>query len=158
MSNTDDRQPDRPDHPPGSQRHHRVRHPHRRQHAAGHRHRPRRQPVVSRNGRQQDPSRGVREGVADVAPDGTSSLITSGWLRASHRLNHETPELLSPGKPYDVVVRLWATHWRLTPGHRLRVSVSSGDLASIEPNAPPGTVTVFLGVGGSSIDLPRQPV
>ena len=29
---------------------------------------------------------------------------------------------------------------------------------SIEPNAPPGTVTVFLGVGGSSIDLPRQPV
>ena len=100
----------------------------------------------------------VEYGKGSTMPPPTASLITSGWLRASHRLNHETPELLSPGKPYDVVVRLWPTHWRLPPGHRLRVSVSSGDLASIEPNAPPGTVTVFLGVGGSSIDLPRQPV
>ncbi len=94
--------------------------------------------------------------LADLAPDGTSSVITSGWLRASHRLSHETPARLFPGQPYHVDVRLWPTHWRLAAGHRLRVSLSSGDLASIEPNAPPGTVTIALGVGGSSIDLPLQ--
>jgi hypothetical protein len=34
------------------------------------------------------------------------------------------------------------------------VTVSSGDLAAIEPNAPPGTVTVLAGTGGSTVDLP----
>jgi predicted acyl esterase len=43
--------------------------------------------------------------LADLAPDGTSSIISSRWLRASHRLSHETPELLSPGRTYDVDVR-----------------------------------------------------
>lgn len=91
----------------------------------------------------------------DVAPDGTSSIITSGWLRASHRLSSVTPTPVVAGAVHDFAVPMWPTDWRVHAGHRLRVSVSSGDLASIEPNAPPGTVTVMVGTGGSEIDLPE---
>lgn len=90
----------------------------------------------------------------DVAPDGTSTVITSGWLRASHRRGHERPELLVPGQIYDFTVTLWPTHWKLTDGHHVRLSVSSGDLSVVEPNAPPGTVTILTGTGGSTLDLP----
>jgi putative CocE/NonD family hydrolase len=90
----------------------------------------------------------------DVAADGSSSVVTTGWLRASHRLGHEHPVALQPGTPYDFTVPLWPTHWNVAAGHRLRVSVSSGDLATIEPNAPPGTVSVLAGVGGSRLTLP----
>lgn len=93
----------------------------------------------------------------DVAPDGTSFVITTGWLRASHRQGHEHPVALVPGQTYDFAVSLWPTHWKVAAGHRLRVSLSSGDLSAIEPNAPPGTVTVLAGAGGSTIDLPVRP-
>jgi putative CocE/NonD family hydrolase len=92
----------------------------------------------------------------DVAPDGTSFVITTGWLRASHRTGHEQPALLTPGQPYDFEVALWPTHWRVAAGHRLRVSVSSGDVATVEPNAPPGTVTVLAGAGGPTVDVPLR--
>jgi len=58
----------------------------------------------------------------DVASDGTSFVMTTGWLRASHRTGHEHPALLTPGQPYDFDVALWPTHWRVAAGHRLRVS------------------------------------
>jgi putative CocE/NonD family hydrolase len=90
----------------------------------------------------------------DVAPDGTSLVITTGWLRASHRQGHAHPVALEPGRAYDFDVKLWPTHWKVEAGHRLRVSLSSGDLATIEPNAPPGTVTVLVGTGGSTVEVP----
>lgn len=90
----------------------------------------------------------------DVAPDGTSFVMTTGWLRASHRHGHEHPVAVTPGQPYDFDVPLWPTHWRVPAGHRLRLSVSSGDLGTIEPNASPGTVTVLAGTGGSTLRLP----
>jgi putative CocE/NonD family hydrolase len=93
----------------------------------------------------------------DVAPDGTSFVITTGWLRATHRSGHEHPETLAPGSVYDFTVRLWPTHWKVAAGHRLRVSVSSGDIGAVEPNAPAGTVTVLAGAGGSTIDVPVRP-
>jgi predicted acyl esterase len=90
----------------------------------------------------------------DVAADGASAIITTGWLRASHRQSHEHPEALHPGQTYDYDVHLWPTHWRVAAGHHLRVSLSSGDVAAIEPNAPPGTVTILTGTGGSVVELP----
>ena len=91
----------------------------------------------------------------DVAPDATSQVITTGWLRASHRVGHDRVVALTPGRIYDYDIPLWPTHWRLRAGHLLRVTVSSGDLAMIEPNAPAGTVTVLTGgAGGSRIDVP----
>lgn len=93
----------------------------------------------------------------DVAPDGTSFVITTGWLRASHRQGHEQSVALAPGQVYDFDVKLWPTHWKVAAGHRLRVSISSGDVGAVEPNAPPGTVTILAGAGGSMLDLPYRP-
>ena len=82
------------------------------------------------------------------------TYVQSGWLRASHRNGHEHPATLAPGQPYDFTVTLWPTDWKVAVGHRLRLSLSSGDVATIEPNAPPGTVSVSTGTGGSMLQLP----
>ena len=92
----------------------------------------------------------------DVAPDGTSYVITTGWLRASHQTGDAQPTPRVPNQVYDYRVALRPTHWTLAAGHRLRVSVSSGDLAKIEPNATLGTVTVLSGEGGSTIEVPIE--
>jgi putative CocE/NonD family hydrolase len=93
----------------------------------------------------------------DVAPDGTSTVITTGWLNAAHRLGHHRVAAVEPGRPYEFTVELWPTHWRLRAGHFLRITVSSGDIQHIEPTAPAGsTVTVHGGRNASIVDVPFQ--
>ena len=41
--------------------------------------------------------------ICDVAPDGTSAMVSFGILNLAHRKSHEFPEPLKPGKFYDVV-------------------------------------------------------
>lgn len=95
----------------------------------------------------------------DVAPDGTSTVITTGWLNAQHRRGYDSFASIKPGQPYDFTVELWPTHWRLRAGHFLRITVSSGDIQHIEPTAPLGsTVTVFGGRDGSMVAVPFQKV
>ncbi len=91
----------------------------------------------------------------DVGPDGSSTVITTGWLRASHRLGHGSSIAVSPGQPGMYKVELLPTHWRLPVGHSFRITISSGDVQNIEPVAEPGsTVTIFAGKGGSTFELP----
>ncbi len=91
----------------------------------------------------------------DVGPDGNSTVITTGWLRASHRFGHGSAVPVSPGQAADYTVELWPTHWRLAAGHAFRITISSGDLQHIEPVAAPGsTVTIFAGLNGSTFDMP----
>src|SRR4051812_24290992 len=82
----------------------------------------------------------------DVAPDGSTRLITQGWLRATFR--YVDPERSRPGAPYlpddrDTPVTLgetteyrmdiWDTAYTLAPGHRLRLWLSSSDAPTHEP-------------------------
>jgi uncharacterized protein len=93
----------------------------------------------------------------DLAPNGTSYVITTGWLRASHRLGHQNPKALDPNRPYDFTIPMWPTDWNIKKGHYLRVTISSGDLQMIEPTAQKdSTMMVYAGKYGSSIDLPVQ--
>ncbi|MCP2164060.1 CocE/NonD family hydrolase [Goodfellowiella coeruleoviolacea] len=87
----------------------------------------------------------------DVAPDGTASRITQGWLKASHRSGDQGAAPVRPGVTYDLPVHLWPTHYRLAAGHVLRVRVSSSDYPEIDSDAPAGTVSVRLGAAGSLI-------
>jgi putative CocE/NonD family hydrolase len=92
----------------------------------------------------------------DVAPDGSASLITQGWLRASFR--HVDPDRSRPGAPYltddrdtpvtvgeDTEYRMdiWDTAYTLAPGHRLRLWLSSADTPTHEPLEVAGRNLIF---------------
>ncbi|MGW0193054.1 CocE/NonD family hydrolase [Nonomuraea sp. NPDC003201] len=91
--------------------------------------------------------------VQDVAPDGTSTRITQGWLKASHRSGHERAVPIRPGKTYDLDIRTWPTHYRVAAGHSISVTVSSDDYPEIDSDAPAGQVSLRLGHSGSTIRL-----
>src|SRR5262249_13126818 len=71
--------------------------------------------------------------LCDVAPDGASALITSGWLKASHRLSHEEPSAPPAGAfvPYSILAS--ATSYRISRGHRMRLSIACADFPRIFP-------------------------
>ncbi|MBO0894401.1 MAG: CocE/NonD family hydrolase [Acidimicrobiales bacterium] len=89
----------------------------------------------------------------DVSPDGRVNQASVGYLRATHRLGHDRVAPLVPGEMSSFELRLEPLHWRFGAGHRLRVSLTSGDVPAIAPEAPAGTVTVGCGSGGSELDL-----
>src|SRR4051794_808822 len=89
--------------------------------------------------------------LADVAPDGSESIITEGALRASHRAldaaksrperpyhPHTDPQPIEPGRFYDYDIEIWPTAYELAPGHRLQVRLTSTDA----PTHLDGTVVV----------------
>jgi hypothetical protein len=92
--------------------------------------------------------------LCDVAPDGSSSLITTGWLNARHRTSHAAPEPIVAGERHEYTVALWATAYRVAAGHRLRVSVGGADFPRIWPTRTNPTLRVFTGPGASRISLP----
>ncbi len=65
--------------------------------------------------------------LCDVFPDGTSSLITRGFLNLTHRHSSTSPTLLQPGVFEEVVVELEATAWVIANGHELRLSINGVD-------------------------------
>jgi hypothetical protein len=92
--------------------------------------------------------------LADVAPDGSESIITEGALRASHRAldpakstpqrpyhTHTDPQPIVPGRFYAYDVEIWPTAYELAPGHRLQLRLTSTDL----PTHLPGTVVFDRG-------------
>ena len=61
--------------------------------------------------------------LTDVAPDGTSTLITGGGLNGAQRNSSTRPEPLEPGRTYPLEVNLHFTSWVFQPGHRIRVAI-----------------------------------
>jgi predicted acyl esterase len=93
----------------------------------------------------------------DYAPDGSASEITVGYLLASHREGHAKLVPVRPGELVSYEIALQPVHWRVRAGHRLRVSLSSGDMPALLPVAPEGTISVACGRGGTFLQLPCLP-
>ncbi len=72
--------------------------------------------------------------LTDVAPDGTSSLVSRGVLNLTRRNGLERCEPLVPGEVYEIKVPLKSTGYRFLPGHRLRLSVASAYWPVIWPS------------------------
>jgi len=91
--------------------------------------------------------------LCDVAEDGTSTLITRGFLNLTHRAGSERPEPLPVGVPVAVQVELEATAYTLAPGRTLRLSVTGVDWPNTA--APPRPVTLTIHSGQLSLPAGR---
>jgi uncharacterized protein len=87
--------------------------------------------------------------LADVAPDGSESIITAGALRASHPAldpvqstparpyhTHTAPQPIEPNRFYEYDIEIWPTAYELAAGHRLQLRLTSTDL----PTHLPGSI------------------
>lgn len=83
--------------------------------------------------------------LCDLAPDGSSYLITRGYLNGTHRSSHSNPEPLVPGEVYELDFSLMGTAYRFEPGHRLRVSISNADFPVLWPAPEPMQTRLYSG-------------
>jgi uncharacterized protein len=94
--------------------------------------------------------------VLDVAPDGTATDLTDGWLAASFRKNDRSRsrivggKLLQPwhpftqdsvlpvpaGQPMQLPIEIFPTNAVIAKGHSLRLDVEGGDFPHAMPPAP----------------------
>jgi uncharacterized protein len=94
--------------------------------------------------------------LADVAPDGSATLVGQGWLRASFR--HVDESRSRPGAPYltddrddpvgigettEYRLDIWDTAYTLPAGHRLRLWLGSSDTPTHEPLPVAGRNLIF---------------
>jgi predicted acyl esterase len=94
--------------------------------------------------------------LCDVAPDGRSNLITSGWLDVdrSKRYPSTWGEVSDDGS--TVHLNLIPTAYLVRAGHRLRVFVSGSDFPLLLPSRGPGQITVAW--GKEPLSLVRLPI
>ena len=90
--------------------------------------------------------------LCDVAPDGTSALVTRGILNLTHRESHERPEALPTGEPVRATIELDATAYEFGPGHRIRLDLAPSDFPSSWP--PPRAGTIVVDRAASTLVLP----
>jgi hypothetical protein len=81
--------------------------------------------------------------LCDVAPDGTSALVTKGYLNVAHRKSHSSPSYIEPGQTYWIDLELLACAYRFQKGHRIRVDVASADFLNLWPTPHPCTNTIL---------------
>jgi uncharacterized protein len=93
--------------------------------------------------------------LCDVAPDGTSLLVTRGVLNLTHRDSHEHPEPLDPGRPTRVALELDAIAQAIPAGHRLRLALSPAYWPWLWPT--PEAATLAIHTAESSLVLPVRP-
>ena len=85
--------------------------------------------------------------LCDVAPTGSSMLITRGLLNLSHRDSDQYPTPLNPGHRYRVTLRLRSCAYAVPAGHRLRLAISLTYWPWAWPSPEPVTLSVFAGAG-----------
>ena len=78
-----------------------------------------------------------------VWPDGRSTSIQEGALRARYRDGPGRPSLMTPGQTYTVEIAMRSIAYYLPAGHRLRLHVTSSSFPRLERN---------LNTGGRNFD------
>ncbi|MEU9324981.1 CocE/NonD family hydrolase [Streptomyces canus] len=91
--------------------------------------------------------------LCDVAPDGSSTLVTRGVLNLSARHGRDRAVPWEPGATQEVSFELNGIGYAFPPGHRIRLAVSSAYWPWIWPQ--PGSQAGFpLEPAGSFLELP----
>ena len=92
--------------------------------------------------------------LCDVAPDGSSRLMSYGVLNLTHRAGHERVSPLAPGQFVDVRLQLNDLGERVAAGHRLRLALSTSYWPMVWPSPEPVMLTVAA--ERSSLALPAR--
>lgn len=95
--------------------------------------------------------------LCDVAPDGSSRLVSWGLLNLTHREGHEIPVPLTPGQVMDVTIQLNVTGYRLREGHRWRVAVSPTYWPHAWPSPVQAKMALYCGTDSRLILPLRSP-
>lgn len=100
--------------------------------------------------------------LCDVHPDGTSTLIARGVLNLSHRESQSHPMPMTPGAPQQITLQLDEASYRIVPGHRLRLALSTAYFPLVIPSphavtatVTDATLTLPLGDGSHDIQIPQ---
>ncbi len=92
--------------------------------------------------------------LCDVAPDGSSTLISFGLLNLKLRDGRDRLSPVVPGAFMDITIRLNDTGWRLAAGHKLRLALSSQFWPMAWPVAQEAVLTVDL--AASHLEVPER--
>jgi hypothetical protein len=82
--------------------------------------------------------------LCDVAPDGSSALVSKGILNGTHRNSHEHPEFLHPGQIYELHINLKVISWTFPRGHRIRLAITNADFPNLWPSPFRMTTTLHV--------------
>ena len=90
--------------------------------------------------------------LCDVAPDGTSVRVAFQVLNLTHRESHESPKPVIRGQRMRIRLELPDVGWTFTPGHRIRLALSTSYWPIVWP--APEMVKMTLYTGASTFSLP----
>jgi uncharacterized protein len=76
--------------------------------------------------------------LAHVRPDGLSTNIQEGALRARYRDGIATPKLLTPNEPVPLTIDMRSIAYMIPKGHRLRLHITSSSFPRLERNLNTG--------------------
>jgi len=83
--------------------------------------------------------------LTDVAPDGTSRILTDGALRLSRRLGLDRVAPLVTGEVTEVEIDMWATANAFLPGHSLRLNLAGASFPRYVSGEDPVAIQVHHG-------------
>ena len=103
-------------------------------------------------------------GMDDVTASGTKTLVTRGYLKASHYKSHSDRAPIPLGQAITYTVPLWHVDYRFPAGDHIELLLESGEQECCLSSAPaaaqpllPLAVSVGTGLGGSTLSLPLSP-
>ena len=76
--------------------------------------------------------------LVDVFPDGHAYNVAEGILRARYRESLSRPQMLEPGKIYEMTIDLVGTSNAFLKGHRIRVDLTSSHFPQFDRNPNTG--------------------
>lgn len=94
-----------------------------------------------------------------VKPNGMAFNLVDGVIRARFREGFEEEKLIEPGEVYKYDIDMWATSYRLSPGDRLRVDITSSNYPRLARNlntGAPFAKTSAMRVARQTLHLSRE--
>jgi X-Pro dipeptidyl-peptidase len=95
--------------------------------------------------------------LVDVAPDGTTKIVSRGFMNLQYRDGLTTAKPLPPGEPVGATVTFKPQDQTFEAGHSIGLLVQGSNTVWAVPDDPGAGYTLRLGRRGSSLVLPLAP-